>query len=379
MPKKINHVAIVSSSYSSSGEGSAAAGSFVHDFAIELSKLTTVTILAPDTLRSEDYINNIRIIKFEVPKIPLSVLRINKPLHWYFIIKTLYSGSIELKNLIGKESIDHIFALWTIPCGFWAFRALKNYGIQYSCWSLGSDIWSFKNNIIGKYILNKILTHARVNYADGYLLANDVEKLSGIECKFLPSTRNLPKIPLIENTHNGAKLLFLGRWHLNKGIDLLLESLHLLENDAWDGINEIIIAGGGELETIVMENYTALKNKNRPIKILGYQNANEAAKLIANADYLLIPSRFESIPVIFSDALQLNTPLIATPVGDFPTLFSNYNLGILCSSTTPQSISFAIKTAIKTPPLHFSNDIARARKLFNIKSSVQVFYEDLLA
>ena len=44
-------------------------------------------------------------------------------------------------------------------------------------------------------------------------------------------------------------------------------------------------------------------------------------------DYLLIPSRIESIPVILSDAIQLGTPVIATEVGDMPAVFEEMAIG----------------------------------------------------
>ncbi len=40
------------------------------------------------------------------------------------------------------------------------------------------------------------------------------------------------------------RLAFLGRWHPNKGTDLLLDALHQLRDEDWHRIEAVRIAGG---------------------------------------------------------------------------------------------------------------------------------------
>jgi glycosyltransferase involved in cell wall biosynthesis len=72
-----------------------------------------------------------------------------------------------------------------------------------------------------------------------------------------------------------------------------------------------------------------LRALGHPVNVGGYLDTAEATELIAWSDYLMLPSRVESIPVIFSDAAQLGRPLVATPVGDLPRLFGQHEFGIL--------------------------------------------------
>ncbi|QMU62522.1 MAG: hypothetical protein GKR92_12770 [Gammaproteobacteria bacterium] len=228
MQKKVNHILLISSSYPTIGEGSAAAGSFVYDFAMELSKHTKVSVLTPGISKNEENTNDVDVFRFKVPKLPLSLLKLYYPTHWLHIVRTLRSGSRALNKLLKRKSVDHILALWVLPSGFWALKAFQNSGMSYSCWALGSDIWSFQNNIFGRLLLNKILSNAKYIYADGYILKKDVTNITNRNCTFLPSTRVLPKIPPKNEEHSGTRFAFLGRWHHNKGIDLLLDALHLL-------------------------------------------------------------------------------------------------------------------------------------------------------
>jgi glycosyltransferase involved in cell wall biosynthesis len=56
-------------------------------------------------------------------------------------------------------------------------------------------------------------------------------------------------------------------------------------------------------------------------------------------DYLVIPSRVESIPVILSDAVQLGTPIIATEVGDIRNILAEMNIGQTVPSQEPHKLA----------------------------------------
>ena len=130
-----------------------------------------------------------------------------------------------------------MFALWVLPSAWWALKVKKKYATPYSTWALGSDIWSLGKIPFVRSILKKVLQGSQQNFADGYQLAKDVKEISSRECNFLPSTRKL-SVPIQENIkeEEGFKLAFLGRWHPNKGIDLLLQALGLLTEKEWDKI-----------------------------------------------------------------------------------------------------------------------------------------------
>ena len=78
-----------------------------------------------------------------------------------------------------------------------------------------------------------------------------------------------------------------------------------------------------------------------------YLEKKEAAALIGWADYLMLPSRIESIPVIFSDAAQIRTPIIATTVGDLPALRKRYEFGVLAEDVSEDRYSRAIAAALR--------------------------------
>ncbi len=376
------HILMITTSFPDNRlhDGQEAAGSFVSDFAEELSRHVTLTVVAPgcEDLRTEA--DRITIRRFAVPSLPLSLLKPTVPSNWTAILTTLRSGQRAVRHAVQEQPPDHIFALWALPSGYWAQRATERRGIPFSIWALGSDIWSLGKipGIAG--ILKSVLRNAHKRFADGYLLADNVNDLSGQSCLFLPSTRKLPSVPRREfKSDPPYNLAFLGRWHPNKGVDLLLESLALLPDRDWDKIAGVKIHGGGPLSEMVHDQTAALQADGRPIEAGGYLDRQQAAQLLQWADYLLLPSRIESIPVIYSDAMQAQCPLVSTPIGDLPRLMSSFDVGILSRSANAGSFAKAIGRALETPPSRFSDGISASGKEFNLESIAPFFLQNIFA
>jgi len=371
------HIALLTTSYPERDPGSEAAGAFVADFAEALAQRVKVTVLAPSLeARIEEQAGNLIVRRFAVPALPLSLLHPWNPAHWAAICRTLLAGAAALRRLLREHTIDHIFALWALPSGYWARSASNTASIPYSVWALGSDIWSLSKVPVVKNLLRNVLRNSHTCFADGYLLQRDVELISGRACHFLPSSRKLPAVATKQLAAMPPyKLAFLGRWHPNKGVDLLLDSLGLLSDKDWEKISEVRICGGGPLEQRVRHACSALLEAQRPVTITGYLGRNEAAQLFAWADYVLLPSRIESIPVVFSDAMKSRCPVICTPVGDLPRLIAEYRVGLAAEESSPQSFGKALQQALSHSPLSFENNLRAAASAFDIDSSVLKFLE----
>ncbi len=370
----MRHILVLSTSYPDDIPGSEAAGSFVEDFVLELSKRVRVTVITASKMASVSTFGNITVRRFSAPKLPLSLLKPYLPNHWFAIFITLIRGYRATAAITRSEQPDHIFALWTLPCGGWAKAAGKKNGVPYSTWALGSDIWSLGKIPLVRTKLRHVLAGASSCFADGYLLKDEVEALSARRCYFLPSTRNIDSN--VHTSTSGNKpynLAFLGRWHHNKGPDILLDALALLTESDWKRINEVRFFGGGPMESDVRKKVDALKCLGKPITLGGYLDKVQAVDLIAWADYLMVPSRIESIPVIFSDAVKVGTPMVATPVGDLKLLYSRYRYGILATEANYVAYCEAIKSAINENPSVFDPGLKKARGDFNLSKIVDTF------
>lgn len=359
-------VLLVTTSYPDANAGEAAAGNFVVDFARCLIKSRTpTTVVAPAAADRNTVEDGVKVWRFRVPRLPLSLLNPGRLTHWPAIAKTLIAGGRAVDRATAETRPDHILALWVLPSGWWAMRAAARQHIAFSTWALGSDIWTLGKIPLVKTFLSQVLRRARARFADGLQLGRDVEALCRRPCGFLPSSRILqPRFAKDLRQQPPYRLAYLGRWHPNKGTDLLLQALAALSDEDWARIDAVRICGGGPLEDRVRQEAGKLAASGRPVRVGGYLDQEGARDLLAWGDYVLIPSRIESIPVVFSDALQMNCPLIATPVGDLQALISQHRCGICARSADPLSFAEAVRSAIHTPPHSFAKGMAAARSTF---------------
>lgn len=342
-------VVLVTTSFPIRGDGSEAAGSFVFDLVGELARRISVRVVAPGIASGyERWSEHIEVYRYAAPQAPLSVLKLWRPRDAAAIRRVLRAGSAATRQAVAAGSAVHILAMWALPSGAWARRTAAEYGLRYSIWTLGSDIWSLGRLPGVRGYLRRVLRGAQALYADGIQLASDAHAICGREVNFLPSTRSIersrtePPRPVAP-----YRLLFLGRWHPNKGVDLLLDALNLLGDADWNRIEHVEICGGGPLEMLVRDKIRALQAAGRPLALHGFLDKAEAEAAILRADYLLIPSRIESIPVVFSDAMKLGTAVIAMPVGDLRGLIETApRCGIAADTVSAKAFADALSRAL---------------------------------
>ena len=370
---------LVTTSYPDVNAGEAAAGNFVVDFARNLVKLNApTTVVAPAAENRTGLEGGVDVRRFRVPRLPLSLLNPGHPSEWPAIVRTLVAGSRAVYQAAAETQPDHILALWVLPSGWWAMRAARRRGIPFSTWALGSDIWTLGKVPLIRNLMSHVLRQARWRFADGLKLGQDVEALCGRPCGFLPSSRSLDaSCSKTLRQRPPYRLAYLGRWHPNKGLDLLTAALEALIEDDWQHIEAVKIYGGGPLENQVRAHVQRLAASGRPVSAGGYLDPAGAGELFTWADYVLIPSRIESIPVVFSDAMQMNCPVIAMPVGDLPELIDKNQCGICSHSVDPLAFANALREAIHTSPRFFENGIAAARSAFDPQQAAATFIDQL--
>jgi glycosyltransferase involved in cell wall biosynthesis len=282
----------------------------------------------------------------------------------------LRAGMVATRAAVADDASD-VLALWGLPCGEWARRATHRRSIGYSVWMLGSDVWSLGRVPLLRGMLARVIRQAQRAFADGYKLAEDAQRIGGVPVRFLPSTRqiNLTGVPP-PRTEPPYRLLFLGRWHPNKGIDLLLDALALLDDSDWRRIECVEIQGGGPLDALVRERVATLRAQGRPVELGGFLAKSAAEAAIARADWVLIPSRIESIPVVFSDAMKMGRPVIAMPVGDLPRLLAAHPVGACSRDVSSSSFRAALQRCLQRPTVTQSAAIADVAALFSMQSQV---------
>lgn len=370
------NIQIITSSYPATpNDPSGTAGLFVRDFALQLALLKHTVILQP-VARKQTYQADPGLIIEPIPwkggDQELASLNFYNPKNWSLIMDFLETGKKQTLEIHRKYQVDRTLCMWAVPSGYFGYHIHQSTGSPYDIWALGSDIWKFgKIPFIGKYFLRKIIGQANRCFADGLQLGKDVEKIAKKKCLFLASSRTLPppENGLAKlNPVNKKHFLFVGRYHKNKGPDLLLKAALKLPDHIQNQIH-IHMFGLGPLKKS-LEQFILDHQLSHCVSLNGPIDAQQLSNYLTRIDFLLIPSRIESIPVIFSDAMQMQTPVVSTPVGDLTRLIQKFSCGLIAQSITSKAIANSIHNALENGPEIFLPGSLTAQKAFSTTESV---------
>jgi glycosyltransferase involved in cell wall biosynthesis len=376
MIREYMNIQIITSSYPEfEGDPSGTAGLFVQSFANELVSRGHHVIVQPVS-RKKSYQTQPGIVIEPIPwrggDQPLASMSFLNPLNWVTFLRFFLDGKKHTQEVYQRHKIDRTLCMWIIPSGVFGYWIKKKCNKEYDVWALGSDVWKVRKiPFWGRYWIRKVVQNACGVFADGFELAGDVREIAQKECRFLPSSRILPKpegnLPSLQPS-GACHLLFVGRYHKNKGPDILIKAIGEIERSRRRDLR-VHLFGTGPLEAHLKAMRELLQLEDI-VTINGPIGEQDLANYLSHVSFLIIPSRIESIPVVFSDALQAGTPVISTPVGDLPDLIKRHACGILSDGTSPRSFARAIERAMGMKKEAFRKNVRDAYETFKIATSV---------
>jgi glycosyltransferase involved in cell wall biosynthesis len=157
-------------------------------------------------------------------------------------------------------------------------------------------------------------------------LAREAEKLCGRKFERLATGRTLPDCPAAEMPHHRTNFLYAGRLEPVKGVDLLLNALAQLRAQKLPA--HLYVAGSGSEEPKLRAQARAL-SLDESVTFLGVLADRPLASYLRAVDAVVIPSRAEALPVIFTEAARFGTPAVTTDVGDLGILARQYGTAIV--------------------------------------------------
>ena len=343
------NVCIVTSSYPANPNDVAAP--FAADFARAVKKRGhNVFVVAPERVgvkASSDGVSVSWIPRGGHTK-PIVQTNLTSPRDLWSTVQLLRAGERLLLRVVREHSIDVCFALWVIPSGYLAWRVGRRTGVPYAVWALGSDINTYSRYPVIRSLIKRILKRARGRFANSDVLAERVSALSGADCQFLPATRTLPVSRRRLDLPGRARFLFLGRLERVKGVDVLLEAMVRLGADK--GVH-LYVLGGGSLEPQLASKIAAAGLEDVVTMVASPPNDVVAAYL-GSCDCLVIPSRSESLPVVFSEAVEAGLPLLVTDVGDMGRLARKHGLTRPVAPEDPAALAEAMLAFAADPAGH---------------------------
>ena len=135
----------------------------------------------------------------------------------------------------------------------------------------------------------------------------------------------------IPDFKNRPVFVSVGRLHTRKGYHKLMDAHHKLLKEGFEH-SVVIIGDGEELPNLLLQQ----KNLGVEETFIFACNKMNPYPYIKNADFFIMPSESEAWPLVISEALILQKPIIATRVGDVELMIEDDKTGHLIRYETSE-------------------------------------------
>ena len=170
---------------------------------------------------------------------------------------------------------------------------------------------------------------------------------------------------------------YLGRLSMEKGVDVLAEAVKIMVSR--DEELRILIAGDGPLRGWI-EDKLRLEIECGRVKLLGWLPHESTPSFLSGVRLLLMPSYTEGLPAVLVEAMACGTPVVASPVGEIPSVLVNGETGLLIDKLTPARVaSLALSLVRDEPRLRRMsvNSFKRFKEMFDEEKVLSIWRECL--
>lgn len=242
-----------------------------------------------------------------------------------------YSTKVKKEILFSNADILHVEALWRFP-HLWMYSWKKKNNRPVVCSPHGMlDPYIIREQgkikrFIAKLFFQKGLDSVTCFHA---LCKKEMDDIRAYGLKqpiaIIPNGIDLPKDNYIfEKCDDKKHLLYLGRLHKKKGIDLLLYAVSLLQKDnkLKDWIIDIV---GWDHENCEQELKKIVRDGNLEDYVIfhGSKFGREKQEMYAKSDAYILPSHGEGLPMTILEAWSWKCPVIMTSQCNIPEGFEH--------------------------------------------------------
>ncbi len=177
-------------------------------------------------------------------------------------------------------------------------------------------------------------------------------------------------------TDSGRYVLFVGRLHVIKGVDLLLRAWSLVQERV-PRVKLWLVGEGQELEGL--RSLSEQLGVSTSVRFKGYKTPAELRSLYRDAAVVVIPSRNEGLPRVSLEAGACRAIRVATRVGGIPETIQGGVTGVLVDPESPEALADGILRALHLPEPERRHMSAAARddvrQQFNLEKMVARYEE----
>ncbi len=144
----------------------------------------------------------------------------------------------------------------------------------------------------------------------------------------------------------GAMILNVARLNPQKAQHNLIAAMATVVERIPDA--ELVIAGQGDLRAELEDQVERLGLADH-VHLIGTRD--DVRRVMAAADLFALPSSWEGLPVALLEAMEAGLPILATSVGDIPSVIDN-EAGYLIDDNEPDTVADAIISVLTDPERH---------------------------
>ncbi|PRY42831.1 glycosyltransferase family 4 protein [Umezawaea tangerina] len=142
-------------------------------------------------------------------------------------------------------------------------------------------------------------------------------------------------------------LLFFGRLEWEKGVQDLLAALPRIRR-AHRG-TRLVVAGEGSHATWLVDQ--ARKHKvRRAVDFVGHLSDRELTAVLAAADAVVLPSKYEPFGIVALEAAAAGTPLVASTAGGLGEVVRNHDTGLSFTPGDVDGLGTAVRSVLADRP-----------------------------
>lgn len=257
-----------------------------------------------------------------------------------FYLRELWRYSVSVAQVLDRVGGDVIMSQ-----GFCVWKDVERFRDRLIIHPHGLEMFqglTVKDKLIGlpfRMLLRYLVARSRVTISLGGKLTGILNSLAhGTEGSVfvLPNAVELPAEQVERPRNEPLRILFVGRFAFNKGIDVLIQVAERLISDGHADKLRFELAGSGPL----LEHYKSI-GLPKNVQLLGRVDDDELFALYAACDAFLLPTRFEGMPTVVLEAMARSMPIIVSDVGATAELVSKDN-GWLLPPGDPDALYAAL-------------------------------------
>lgn len=304
-------------------------------------RVTVITSRTHESLPKSEIRDGVSVVRIEYPP-----TRITCPKDALLVITRSCAGVVQIARLIRKREIDTVcLGLVGIDSLLIAFLH-RLLGFKLIVYIHGGEIRSYiKVSPLIRWTLKRCLRDCYAVIAVSEELKRETVAFApNVERKLfvLPNPIPLAKLAQVKPyQHHRRYLLFVGRLHQVKGVEILLKAFQGVAEQLPD--LDLIIVGSGPLDTSLRKlagEYPAAAQ----IVFLGDQERSTVFALMKGCEFLVLPSFAEGCPISLLEALAVGKMTIGSRVKGIINIIQHDVNGVLFDAGRVETLSSLLAT-----------------------------------